>query len=108
MLPEHLVRRQVRVHGALEVDVVALLDVVRIEAGAEGQPEDRDVWNTEGDFSKRPRNGKVFISFANPAKGRPKPFPPKDFILSFRFFTERVGFQRGMEKARRYGLTGEK
>lgn len=37
MLPHHLVGNRVGIYFALEVDVVALLDVLGVEAGAERQ-----------------------------------------------------------------------
>jgi hypothetical protein len=44
--PGDLLRFGVRLDLALEVDVVALLDVGRVQLGAEGQGNNRRIWGT--------------------------------------------------------------
>ncbi len=44
MLPSDLVGRRVRPDAALEVDVVALLDVAGVQGLAKGQGGARSVW----------------------------------------------------------------
>ncbi len=51
MLPSDLVGRRVRPDPALEVDVVALLDVARVQGLAKGQRGARSVWEKKNFYT---------------------------------------------------------